>query len=201
MRDFTQWEVIGKGRERTCYQDPDDKSRCIKVSSKGNAKQSLKEIKYFSLLNKKSCPFTHIPKIYSVIDQDDLIGLEQEIILDNSGSISKTLHFYLLEERTDEEMKSFYEQLAIFKGYLVENNIVPSDLVMSNLLVRQSLDSLKIYMIDGFGAAEFIPLSNYIPWLGRRKIERKWEQFMKKLLNPSVKKHQNKFHNVYLNKS
>lgn len=198
MRDFIQWEVIGKGTERTCYQDPDDKSRCIKVSHRNSAKQSLKEIKYFSFLNKKSCPFTHIPKIYSVIDQDDLIGVEQEVILDDSGDVSKMLYFYLIEERTNEEMKSFYEQLAIFKDYLVENNIIPSDLVTSNLLVRQNLDGLRIYMIDGFGAVEFIPLSNYIPWLGRRKIERKWEQFMNNLLNPSVKIYQREFYNRYI---
>ncbi|MGF1843488.1 YrbL family protein [Vibrio clamense] len=198
MRDFTQWEVIGKGRERTCYQDPEDKSRCIKVSRKSNAKQSLKEIKYFSLLNKKSCPFTHIPKMYQVIEQADLIGVEQEVILDDSGSISKTLHFYIVEERTYAEMDAFYEQLAIFRDYLIENHIIPSDLVMSNLLVRQKNDELRIYMIDGFGAAEFIPLSNYIPWLGRRKIERKWEQFMSKLLNPSVKTYQKDFYTRYI---
>lgn len=194
MRDFTQWEVIGKGSERTCYQDPDDSSRCIKVSHKKNSKQSLREINYFKLLKKEKKSFSHIPQIFQFIEKDDLIGIEQEVILDDSKKISQNIYDYIAGNRTDDELNEFYHQLEILELYLIDNNIIPSDLVTSNLLVCNKNKELKVYIIDGFGGAEFLPLSNYIKLLGRHKIKRKWKKFMNGFVNRLVMKNHKEFY-------
>jgi hypothetical protein len=63
-------------------------------------------------------------------------------------------------------------------------SVVPCDLVMSNLLVIERPDATTVMLIDGLGASEFIPLPEYVPWLGRRKIRRKWAKFMAKTVKP-----------------
>ncbi|MEZ8105239.1 YrbL family protein [Vibrio cortegadensis] len=187
MRDFTQWKVIGKGAERTCYQDPDDKSRCIKVSDKNRSKQTYREIKYFKFLTRKKVSFDHIPNFYSVIENDDYLGIEQEIILDASGLPSKTLYAYLSDARTTKEMDVLYLSLDVFKKYLLDNNIIPSDLNCNNLLVTEISSGVKIHMIDGFGSSEVIPLANYFSLLGRNKINRKWTRFLCERFHPAIK--------------
>ena len=175
--EFLSWPVIGKGAERTCYQNPNDASRCIKVSYKDNSKQAKKEIKYFNYLLSKKASFSYIPKVYSTIDNDVYLGIEQEVILNKNGSVSNTLPDYIRDNKASLNISSLKVKILELKDNLIDNNIIPSDLVATNLLVRETGDDIKIYLIDGFGSTELIPLVNFFPTLGRRKINRKFDYF------------------------
>lgn len=190
MQDFTQWKVIGRGDERVCFQNPDDPTRCIKVSRKHKAKQSRREIRYLQYLLKRGVAFTHIPAFYQVIETDDYIGMEQELVTNPSGTPPLDLRYYLEQPLNTDQQAAFWQAMQSLKDYLLEYNVIPCDLVMSNMLVVEDDNQIKVMMIDGFGGAELIPLANYIRYFGKRKIERKWREFMERTLKPHFKRQQ-----------
>lgn len=184
MQDFTHWTVIGRGDERTCYLNPEDPTRCIKVSCKEKAKQSKREIRYFQYLLKRDVAFTHIPKFYRVVETKDYIGIEQERIIDSFGKQPLDLFHYLHKPLSSEQQRLFWNAMDSLKAYLIEYNIIPCDMMMSNMLVVECDSGIKIMMIDGLGGAEWLPLSDYIPCLGKKKINRKWREFVERVLTP-----------------
>lgn len=190
MTDFTKWPVIGRGNERVCYQNPDDPSRCIKVSRKGRAKQSVREIRYFQYLVKRNIAFTHIPRFYAVVQTDEYLGIEQERVLDSQGNQPPDLRHYLRHPLSDRQQKAFWQAMVTLKEYLLQYNVIPCDLVMSNMLVIEENEHTKVIMIDGFGGAEWVPLANYSRFLGHRKIERKWRKFINERLTPYFQQQQ-----------
>ena len=169
MLDFLNWPVIGSGAERTCYHDPSDPLRCIKVSKKSQSKQTRRELKYFEYLAKRKVSYAHIPQFYREIDEGDYIGLEMEFICNLDGSSAPDLHKYLKRPLTEAEISEFYRALEELKQYLISNNIVPCDLVLSNFLVLNLSEGIKIMMVDGLGGAELFPFGNYIRYFGDRK--------------------------------
>ena len=189
MPEFLNWPIIGAGAERTCYRDPSDSLRCIKVSKKTQAKQTQRELKYYQFLAKHQVSYSHIPKFYRKVDEGDYIGLEMEYVCNPNGESAPDLHKYLKRPLTDEEIDAFYLALEQLKQYLITNNVVPCDLVMSNFLVLTLPEGIKIMMVDVLGGAEVIPFANYIPYFGRRKIERKWIKFMVERIKPTIEQH------------
>ncbi|MEZ9296947.1 glycosyltransferase family 25 protein [Vibrio splendidus] len=177
MQDFLHWPVIGRGSERTCYLDPKNPNRCIKVSHRNNAKQTKREIAYLEKLKKNNVDFTHLPQYYGVIDCGDYIGIIQEVVRNCNGNIASDLRHYLKLTRNEKELRLLQVGLKELKCYLKENNIIPSDLVLSNILVIEKEENIKLVLVDGYGSTELFPISNYISSIGCRKIERKWKKF------------------------
>ncbi len=192
MLEFLNWPIIGKGTERVCFRDPSNSRRCIKVSKKNQSKQTRRELKYYQYLSKRQIPYTHIPKFYKEVDEGDYLGLEMEFVCNQDGSTSLNISQYVQQSLAATEVDEFYEALNKLKNYLIANNIVPCDLVQSNFLVTRHPNGIKVVMVDGLGGAELFPFSNYVPYFGRQKIERKWRKFMTERVIPEVEKYQKK---------
>lgn len=184
MSDVSEWHIIGRGDERTCYQHPYDHARCVKISRLAKAKQTRRELRYFRRLKRQGVPFLLIPEFFGAVKGSDMIGIEQQLILDDQGKLPLNVADYLVKPLTPQQVDHFWAGLSALKTYLLTYNVVPCDLVMSNLLVIERENATTIMLIDGFGAAELIPLPEYIPWLGRHKIRRKWARFMAKTVKP-----------------
>ncbi|SHM26348.1 YrbL family protein [Vreelandella subglaciescola] len=184
MIDVTGWRVVGRGDERICYQHPDDPARCVKLSRREKAKQTRRELRYFRLLRRRGVPFTLIPAFFGVVKGEGVIGLEQQLVLDDQGALPPNVSEYLATPLTPQQASRFWAGLGALKAYLLAYSVVPCDLVMSNLLVIERPDATTVMLIDGLGASEFIPLPDYVAFLGRRKIRRKWAKFMAKTVRP-----------------
>ncbi|WP_275288092.1 YrbL family protein [Halomonas elongata] len=184
MLTVDHWDIIGRGDERNCYLHPDDPSRCIKLSRKDKAKQTRRELRYFQTLRRRGIPFTHIPEFFGIVEDEALIGFEQQLVVDDQGKLPPNVAQYLSVPLTPRQISRFWEGLDALKAYLLTYNVVPCDLVMSNLLVIERPDATTVMLIDGLGASELIPLPEYLPWLGGRKIRRKWAKFIAKFVEP-----------------
>ncbi|MBF7053698.1 hypothetical protein IOC61_10200 [Halomonas sp. KAO] len=184
MPDVKNWKIIGRGDERICYLHPNDPARCIKLSRREKAKQTYRELRYFRLLKRRKVPFTFIPEFFGVVKDDEVIGIEQQLVLDDQGLLPPNVAEYLAKPLTQQQVGQFWVGLEALQTYLLAYNVVPCDLVMSNLLVIERTDTTAVILIDGLGVSEFIPLPAYVPWLGRRKIRRKWARFMEKTVKP-----------------
>lgn len=186
--EFLDWPVIGKGAERTCYQNPNDLSRGIKVSNKGSAKQTLREIKFFEKLKKNDCSFKYIPDYYGKVETSELLGIEQEIIRNEDNSVSMNISEYMVQKEGLTGLDEVLSALSELKAFLIENRIIPSDLVVSNLLVKEVQNRIELNLIDGFGNTEFIPISDLIPFFNEKKINRKFEKFLSVNLYRCIKR-------------
>ncbi|MGM0857559.1 MAG: YrbL family protein [Pseudomonadota bacterium] len=191
MIDYTQLPVAGRGDERICYLHPFKPGRCLKISQLDKKKQTMREINYFRYLKKKGASFELIPDFYGVVESNDFIGLEQELILDNDGHFAPNLYYYLSSDLSDLQKERLLSALHKYKKYLIDNNIVVCDLVLSNFLVVECEKQTKIYLIDGFGASEFFPVANYLKFIGRMKIHRKWKRFLNDRFMPVYNLKQN----------
>lgn len=184
--DFSDWEVIGKGTERVCYKHPDDPRRCVKLSPKSNSKQTHREIRYLNFLKKRGVPFTFIPEFYQVVETKDFIGMEVELVSNRDGTRALNLEYYLMAHHSPVDIGAFKQALEELKAYLLEFNVIPCDLLLSNMLVVEEEEGIRVRLIDGYGAAEFLPFSNYLPVVGRRKIQRKWDKFINNIIEPCI---------------
>ncbi len=188
--DFTTWRLIGEGSERKCYQDPKNPAHLIKISTKDNAKQSLREIEYYQYLIDHKVPFDHIPHFYGKFEQNGLIGVEQELILASHDSSNRALRLseYLNLKLSETEIAELHVALNKLKDYLMRWNIVVNDLQISNIVVQKNDSNIRLVIIDGLGGTELIPISHWFKSICRQKTIRHWAKLCRKITrqNPNV---------------
>lgn len=189
--EFQNWTVIGKGAERVCFQNPGDPAQCVKLSQKDAAKQTYREIQFFERLKKKNVQFKHIPEFLGQVTTETRVGFKQQVVLDEDLSVSLNLAQYIVQQGDELDIDHLLLAVRVLKDYLLENRVIPSDLVLTNLLVRRSGDEITLYLIDGFGNTEFIPVSDFIPYLMHKKINRKFKKFLRKNLHLSMEIREN----------
>lgn len=197
MTDYTTWRVIGQGTERTCYQNPEDPTRCVKIIRKSRFKQTLREISYFRYLKNKGIPFDHLPRFYSKIAGEGFIGIEQELIRDTAVSgepagtftphthlqtvSSPTIRTWLSKPRSPQQIQSFWTALDELKSYLLRYNVLALGIDYNNVVVQNTDRGIRMVLIDGVYDTEWIPVSKYFRFFGKRKIMRRWKRFMNQL--------------------
>ena len=191
MMDYTNWPLIGQGEERSCYLNPNDPGRMVKFSPIDQSTQTRREIRYFNALIKKGIPFDFIPRFYGVIREADRLGIEQEFVADEPGSIqpAPTVKEYVLQELTEEQIAEFRKAYVLLKDYLLYWNVIPANLAISNVVVSKTPSGLRLVMVDGVGGTELLPFANWFRFFGKRKIERKWVKLTRRLnaLNSQLK--------------
>lgn len=195
MDTFTMDELrpflLGQGTERIVFRSPKEKDCVIKLSPLNAQKQTRREIRYFRFLQKKGVPFLHIPQFKGEVNVAGYVGFKQETILDADGSVSRPLTAYLEEGRGVfggsllPETKALLDELL---HYLLRYNVLPCDLTAPNVLLQCGAERTRLVLIDGVGSMNGIPIAQYIPFLGRRQIKRKWQRFMTRRIEPVLKK-------------
>jgi hypothetical protein len=161
---------------------------------------NLRELKAFQALGKKGdAVWSHFPRCYGIQPTNRGDGIVTDLIRDADGAVSKTVRQYVKANgKTPELQVALEEFFCLFRSkgivtrdfldhnLLVQNNTLPTrttqNLCESNIPLPKTENlkpnTLKIYMIDGFGLSELIPLSQWVSSLGKRKVDRKIERFI-----------------------
>ena len=85
-------DPIGKGKERSCFLYPEDKSKVIKINHTETTIQTKRETRYYQQLNKrKVINFSNIPRYYGKVETNFGTGHVYDCIRDHSGKISQSL--------------------------------------------------------------------------------------------------------------
>lgn len=180
MSELRLGKYLGRGAERFCYENLDNPDTCLKVSKKTSWKQTRRELSYVRFLKFRGIHPSFMPKFYGLHETEDSYILEQEYFHDTEEFKVLTVHNYVLSA-TDEGLKVLEKLLNDVKDEMIRFNIIVCDLRTINFMVlisRKTDLPVRIVVFDGYGSPEFIPLPNWIPCLGKRKIERQWKKLM-----------------------
>lgn len=178
-------DFIAKGNERACYLYPNDNTKTVKVTYEGNArkknKQSEMEINYYKKLEKKKFSnYVHLPKYFGEVDTNKGKGFVLELIRDFDGEVSKSFEYYIQRDGID----VYESELKKFKQYFLDNCIIFNyGMMPKNILLRKNTETdFDLVLIDGLGDVCHFTLPNEIPYFARKRINRRWDKFVKKYL-------------------
>lgn len=197
--------LVGKGGRREVYLDPEDKTKCIKIttlSSKKAGKKNTKhwykklrplssfdenknELKAYKNMIKKygndSKVFENIPKFYGEVNTNFGWGIEVEY-LENIESLKNFIDKNGINDSILPALKDMFVNF-------IENNVEIRDYTPYNYMVKNIDGKLKVYLIDGLGAAIWIPIHK-IAYFGKKQIKRRIDKMLKNLAEvyPEYKK-------------
>lgn len=180
MIELNDSYLVGTGTNRSCYQHPNDKSKCVKVTISGDFTESNREKKYYKFLEKRDVSWEMLAKYYGTVETNMGEGLVFEIVRDEDGEVSQPLIHYFSSENLTDTLKEPMKKLQTLKKYLLNERIIVKDLSLANILYqkRDSSDD-RLIIIDGVINNDFIPISTYVDYFTKRKIHRRWISFIK----------------------
>jgi len=178
--------LVGKGHHREVYRHPENDKLCIKLVFDGHDDSSeiQSEKSYYKHLQKRSVSWDMLPQYHGDVTTNLGEGTVFDLVTDNNNEVSKTLAYYFASsERTQANFNDLVKTLNSFKHYLLEQRVITKGLAPRNI-VCQCNDSkiTKLYVVDNIGNSEFLPISSYIGFRARKKINKKWARFKQKLL-------------------
>lgn len=177
---LTADNLIARGLHRECYQHPSDPALCIKVVVNGDDTETLREQAYYQHLKQHLTDWQSIPYFHGEVQTDKGLGAVFDLIRNVDGTVAKTLKHYLDDPALYKQYENILKTaLQTLYQYQVEHNVLTMSLKPYNLLLQldESQTQGKIYIIDGLGNSEFLPLANHLRLLGKAKIRRKWRRF------------------------
>jgi hypothetical protein len=172
---------IGVGRERACYVHPEDPRLAIKIPTGTVTAQTERDIKaYKRLKNRGLVENHHLPKYHGLCETSIGRGIVVELIRNYDGEIARPLSWYLAQGVPVEEFDTFLEDLR--QSFLQDLIIFNHDMHIGNLLFQKtSMGSARLVVIDGLGDTVALDWLDNIPFLVRRKINRRWKRFIRRL--------------------
>lgn len=187
MINIDESYLVGKGHHRKVYRHPENDKLCIKVIFGGpdHSSELAREKAYYKHLKNRGVSWSMLPAYHGDVITNLGKGSVFDLIADTSGKVSKTLGYYLSSNQlTSTHYDELINALSSFKKYLLEQRIITKGLAHRNI-VCLNIDSQisKLYIVDNIGNTEFIPISSFIGFYARNKINRKWRRFEQKLLS------------------
>jgi len=172
--------LISQGRNRRCYQHPEFSDRCIKVLHDDSPlKTQQRETRYFKKLTRRGVSWEMVVPLLDEVETNLGDGVVFELLRDADGDISRTLDYYICQDKP--ELNNWIvTEIEHLKQYLLDQNIIFRDLNPLNILVQEvQAGSLRLMVIDGIGHNDYIPLCDFSKNYGGKKIKRTWNRKMK----------------------
>ncbi len=194
-------DLLAEGGRRLVYVNSEDKNKLIKIVKQKDLDRKRRGLSFFKkwrndnsisentedfnaykVYNRKSKEiFKFVPRLFGYTETNLGRGLMTEFVKNYDGSATMSLQDYLkkygLTHKIHLALKLLYKQLLKY-------NFITRELKDFNIVVKYiSKNNLRLYVIDGFGNQEFIPLSNYIGFLAKRKINKHFKIFLDSIKN------------------
>lgn len=195
---------FASGGHRLCYVHPEDDGKCIKVlrpetqghlvKNRYRFPRNLRSSKHYDDNQrekrayvyvdsfKASDVWKHIPHYYGCVETDMGSGGVTQLIRDFDGEISQPLSLRLAQMTTGQLDEPCQASIEEFKTFLCSTLFLFRGLTPHNVLsVRISDKQERLFLIEGFGPPEYIPLVRFIPLLAKNKIKRKFKKFEQRI--------------------
>lgn len=173
--------LIGRGTNRECYINPVSDNECIKITHSKDNNETLREIKYYSLLKARNISFKHIAEYYSKVGTNMGEGYAFELIRDYNNHISNSLTHYIKKQKNyiNTILPTLVKEL---ESYCFENKIIVKDLNTKNILVNKiDKNSHKLVIIDGLSNSKRVEYFSSNQIIFEYIHKKKWNNFKKKI--------------------
>jgi hypothetical protein len=182
MIEINSENYIGEGEVRTCYEHPLNRNLCIKILKPEVSKSYvLKETLYYRKISKRNYP--NLKNLFysdfkGEIETNLGLGHTFDLIRDETtGEISKTLEYYL-NNNTYLTDGIFEKAVFSLKKKMIEYKIFTRDLRARNLCCKLNADgTINLIIIDGIGHRDFFPISDYVHFFSKLKVERTFKKW------------------------
>lgn len=181
--------AFARGGNRLCFVDPRDPGRCIKIlradrspSTKRRAAPLIKRLKPLSSFddNRQEArvferieahigqeAFELIPRLYGFVTTNLGEGLCCDLIRDDDGRIALSLKQYLWQRGRDRPVNT---ALARFGERWQALGMPSRRLLLHNIVVQcHKGEARRLYVIDGLGWPDMLPLADRVTALARHK--------------------------------
>lgn len=191
MINIDKHGIVGRGNHREVYRHPEQQNLCIKIIVDGShdSREVQCEKTYYKHLAKRGISWDMVPKYYGDITTNLGIGSVFDLISDHDGAVSKTLEYYITSnEITEANYDGLSNSLYLLKDYLLKQRIITKILAPRNIVYQKKKYGIyRLFVIDGIGNRDFIPICNYINLLAKKKIYRRWKRFEQNILRKHAK--------------
>jgi hypothetical protein len=107
------------------------------------------------------------------------LGLMVEKITDGRGGLAPTVEQIVRERGLDSALA---RELDYFFDALADHHIILNDVSARNVVMGENADGeTGLYLIDGFGSKQAVPLFAYSKTLNRHRIQRKYKALREKM--------------------
>lgn len=179
--------MIGGGQVRRCFCHPHDDRLVIKVPAgplKAQLQANFKEMKGYRFLLQRHGRLDCISHCHGWVETNHGKGLICDCIRDADGSISPTI-WDVIHSDGGWDLDALLEIAGRVCRELVARDIWLFDLNLKNIaLCRQADGTCRPIFLDLKGRYdnnEVIPLSSYIPFLARKKRDRRCRQLLQRI--------------------
>lgn len=195
-------DPFATGGCRVCYRDPRDPTRCLKIMlpDGGEAgerqrrrgwmvwthrtdyyEENSREWREYRKLAARLAPAwpEHLVACHGFVGTDRGQGLVADLVVDADGSPALNAAQYVRQHGIDARCRRALRDL---RRFLMRRLVLLRDTKASNVVLREQPDGgLLAVLVDGLGNSEYIPVSEWIPGLARRKIRRKWRALLRRI--------------------
>ena len=172
IRDFDRFLI--SGMDKHCYLSEKYPGKILKISPLSKSNQIIREIKYFQFLKHKHISPSFMPEFFGLCSDNRHIGYVQEYI---AGEGIMRLSDIIMKDY-ETRLDKIEDAILLLRQEMLNKNIIILDLHCGNIL--GDINSLRLWIIEGYGTSEFIPLPQYLRFFGRLKIERQWQKFIER---------------------
>ncbi len=201
MLDLSASTPVAQGSERRVYLHPYNQHFLLKVLYRTNAKGLKKNEKWHgrftrggvyrgfftefsecvtvaARINSKNKPLP-IARIAGVTSTSLGMGLMVEKIVDENGAMAPNLKQVVAAHGFTAELR---KMLDVFFVALADAHVVYNDVGLSNIACGRNASGTKgLYLVDGFGSRQLVPVYTWSKSLNRRRLERKYTEMLQKI--------------------
>ena len=135
---------LAQGAERKCYIHPKDNNKILKIEYNNKIKrnQNKLDIFYYNYLNQKNVSYSCISKCYGTVETNKGNAVVFEFIKNYNDLTPHTFEEIIKNKiLTDKEELQLLNEL---QDYLTTNNILFGDVVLSNVLCKESFSQVVL---------------------------------------------------------
>ncbi len=193
---------FAEGSTRKCFVHPHDNGKVIKIVKPGRCGEAkrryapwykrflapeffddnahdLQGHQYFASLNNERI-WDHIPCGYGSVETDLGSGVVGELLRSYNGEIALNFADYIREKGELSQVDR--DALLEFDKFMRKHAPVSISILPFNFVMRfLSPNSYRLYLVEGFGPREWIPLAKWSRFIARRKVARKMARFHRRV--------------------
>jgi len=184
MLELTDELFLGQGAHRRVYRHPCDPQKCIKITYTDiGSMTQRRELKYLRILRKRGARLSVMPAYLGEVQTNLGGGYVYERVMNADGSRALSLEDFAQSETLLRANAAWIKRrLCDLHDELLANRIVTMVLETQNIMFPRLTDgSFGVKLVNDIGSPVAIPLEYYFAYFAKKKVERRWRQFVKNL--------------------